>query len=78
MLKGMTMEVIPCSICNEGHHRAGKCPELWNSKITPQKGGDTDEDTLILRTSGNFRAHDFNHTSGSREGHLKPLSVIKI
>ncbi len=76
----MAMEAIPCSICGEGNHRVGRCPELWQNKTPPpEKGGDHDEDSLqIVRTSGNFRAQDFNHTRGSRAGHWKPLSVIKM
>lgn len=80
MIQGITMEVIPCNICNEGHHRVGQCPELWQNKTPPpQKGGDHDDDSLlIVKTSGNFRAHDFIQTRGSKAGHWNPLSVINI
>jgi hypothetical protein len=80
MIQEMTMEVIPCSICSEGHHRVGRCPELWQNKTPPpEKGGDHDEDSLtIVKTSGNLRAHEFNQTIGSRAGHWKPRSVISI
>jgi hypothetical protein len=80
MLKGMAMEAIPCSICSESDHKVGRCPELWQNKTPPpEKGGDHDEDSLVIvRTSGNFKAHDFIQTRGSRAGQWKPLSVIKI
>jgi len=80
MLKGMAMEVIPCSICSESGHKVGRCPELWQNKTPPpEKGGDHDDDSLVMvRTSGNLRAHVFIQTSGSRAGQWNPLSVIKI
>lgn len=73
------MESIPCSNCGEGGHKVGRCPELWQNKTPPaERGGDHDEDSLILTISGNFKAQDFNQYKGSRAGQWNPLSVINM
>ena len=68
-----------CSICTEAGHHTSACPELWENKTPPPQKGDHDEDdSLNVTTSGNSFAHDFNQTSGSKAGHLNPLSVINM
>lgn len=81
-MKGM-LPSIPCSVCNESGHRSSKCRELWsNTTPPPQKGDhDHDEDCLVLTMEticGNSTAHVFSHSKGSRAGHLKERSVIRM